>query len=142
MRSVLSSTPFAEEMETQKGEVTHLQSHNRVLELGLQSVAGAWGDFSERKLGREKGGWRTGVEAHEGWKTLGQSRTVGGRGAGEGMCQAHGLPEGPVFRAVGKATGPLTPPWKFAASPPSQDAHFPSTPPLLSHRHTRVSGPG
>lgn len=39
VRSALLSSPFAEEMETQKGEVTCLRSHSRILELELQSMA-------------------------------------------------------------------------------------------------------
>lgn len=40
VRSALLSSAFAEEMETQRGEVTSQRSHSRILELGLQSVAG------------------------------------------------------------------------------------------------------
>lgn len=65
-------------METQRGEVTCLRSHSRILELELQSMAEPWDDFSERKLGIEKRGWRAGVGLRDmgGWSIPGQSTEI------------------------------------------------------------------
>lgn len=65
MRSALLSSPFAEEMENQRGEVPCLGSHSRILEQELQSMAGACDNFYERKLVMEERGWRAG-EGHGG----------------------------------------------------------------------------
>lgn len=80
------------------------------------------------------GGWNTPGQSSEIWIALGRKKGWK-ENVPRGMAQQRGLSS----KRWREAAGLLTPPWNFAAPPPTRGCPLPLHPsgPLLSHLHSR-----